>query len=40
MRVRAFTQDDAHIFVTEEQITASRSRDALILEHLPGLRLR
>ena len=22
MRVRAFTQDDAHIFVTEEQITA------------------
>ena len=21
MRVRAFTQDDAHIFITEEQIT-------------------
>ena len=24
MRVRAFTQDDAHVFVTEEQITADR----------------
>jgi threonyl-tRNA synthetase len=26
MRVRAFTQDDAHIFCTEDQLEASASR--------------
>ena len=41
MRVRAFTQDDAHIFCTEEQIT---SETKIVLrpvdERLPRLRLR
>jgi threonyl-tRNA synthetase len=41
MRVRAFTQDDAHIFCTEDQITAeSGRRDEADPRHLPGLRLR
>ena len=41
MRVRAFTQDDAHIFCTEAQITAGDGalRRAAVLD-LQGLRLR
>ena len=41
MRVRAFTQDDGHCFITEEQITAECGRHhAADPGHLPGLRLR
>ena len=41
MRVRAFTQDDAHIFCSEEQIAAEtvRLRGAAVLD-LPRPRLR
>ena len=40
MRVRAFTQDDAHIFCTEEQIADETARfvDAAVLD-LPRFRL-
>src|SRR5690606_26103917 len=34
MRVRAFTQDDAHVFCTEEQVTAESGR---ICELLLGI---
>ena len=38
MRVRAFTQDDAHIFCTPEQITAeSVAFCDLLLQRLPRL---
>jgi threonyl-tRNA synthetase len=41
MRVRAFTQDDAHIFCTEDQITGETRRFCdLLLVDLPRLRLR
>ena len=41
MRVRAFTQDDAHIFCTPEQITAeSVAFCELLMQRLPGLRLQ
>ncbi len=41
MRVRAFTQDDAHIFCTEEQITEECGRHhPADPGYLPGLRLR
>ena len=41
MRVRAFTQDDAHIFITEEQITdESVAITKLMLSISTGLRLR
>ena len=41
MRVRAFTQDDAHIFCTEEQIAAECLKiNDLILVDLCGFRLR
>ena len=41
MRVRAFTQDDAHIFITEDQITEESVLDhPADARHLPGLRLR
>ena len=40
MRVRAFTQDDAHIFCTEDQIAAETARFVDLLSHrLPRLRL-
>ena len=41
MRVRAFTQDDAHIFCTEDQITAEIDRVLRAAAvGLPGFRLR
>ena len=41
MRVRAFTQDDAHIFCTEEQVTAGSDRVLRIAAvDLPRFRLR
>ncbi len=41
MRVRAFTQDDAHVFVTEEQITAECGRHhPADPRHLSRFRLR
>ena len=41
MRVRAFTQDDAHIFCTEDQIAREAVRSCeLLLERLRRLRLR
>ena len=41
MRVRAFTQDDAHIFCTEDQINAETVAFCdLLHERLRGLRLR
>ena len=41
MRVRAFTQDDAHVFITEEQITDESVKIiAADPRHLPRLRLR
>ncbi len=41
MRVRAFTQDDAHIFCTPDQITdGSGQGHRADLEHLPRFRLR
>ena len=41
MRVRAFTQDDAHIFCTEDQINAETVAFCdLLHERLQGLRLR
>ena len=41
MRVRAFTQDDAHIFCTEDQINAETVEFCdLLHERLPGFRLR
>ena len=41
MRVRAFTQDDAHVFCTEDQITAeSVAITQAAPRYLPGFRLR
>ena len=41
MRVRAFTQDDAHIFCTEDQINSeAKTFCDLLIEDLPRLRLR
>ena len=41
MRVRAFTQDDAHIFCTPDQLTDEAVKVTRAdLGHLPGLRLR
>ena len=41
MRVRAFTQDDAHIFCTEDQVTGRIDRLLrIIVVDLPGFRLR
>ena len=34
MRVRAFTQDDAHIFATEDQVTAETERFCTLLQSI------